>query len=173
MRRKIRLPRILKINWIEGMTVSVVFNNGESRIINFDQIFGNGKLEEGSPEYVLKDPRELAKLELEGYTLSWKNASQVITGLDGESLTLPYEIGPDTLYEFSQPDHSNDNLNIGHVVKKTRIKSGMTQQELAIKSGTTRNYISRLENNRSDIELGTLRKIIEIGLGKKMDIQIK
>lgn len=173
MRRKIRLPRIIKVNWIEGLSVSVVFNNGESRIIDFQQIFGACNVEEGSPEYTLKDPKEFAKLELEGYTLSWKNASQVIIGLNGEELKVPYEIGPDTLYKFSKPDNTKVDYNIGHVIRKARLKSGMTQLELALKSGTTRNYISRIENDRSDIELGTLRKIIEIGLGKRMEIQIK
>jgi transcriptional regulator with XRE-family HTH domain len=49
----------------------------------------------------------------------------------------------------------------------------MTQQDLAIKSGTTRTYISRIENDRSDLELATLRKIIETGLGKRLEILIK
>jgi len=48
----------------------------------------------------------------------------------------------------------------------------MSQQELALVSGTSRTYISRIENNRSDIELGTLQKIIETGLGKKLEIKI-
>jgi len=48
----------------------------------------------------------------------------------------------------------------------------MSQQELALVSGTSRTYISRIENNRSDIELDTLRKIIETGLGKKLEIKI-
>ncbi len=173
MKRKIRLPRIIKVNWIEGLSVSVVFNNGESRIIDFQKMFDTGNVEEGSPEYILKDPKEFAKLKLEGYTLSWENASLSLTGMDGEALKVPYEIGPDTLYELSKPDHTKTNFEIGHIILKSRLKSGMTQQELAMKSGTTRNYISRIENNHSDIELGTLRKIIEIGLGKRMDIQIK
>jgi transcriptional regulator with XRE-family HTH domain len=49
----------------------------------------------------------------------------------------------------------------------------MSQQELALVSGTSRTYISRIENDRSDIELATLRKIIETGLGRKMEITIK
>lgn len=53
------------------------------------------------------------------------------------------------------------------------MRSGLTQQELAIKSGTTRNYISRIENEHSDIEMATLRKIVETGLGKQLDIRIK
>ncbi len=39
MRRNIKIPRILKINWIKGLTISVVFNNGESRIIDFKKVF--------------------------------------------------------------------------------------------------------------------------------------
>ncbi len=57
---------------------------------------------------------------------------------------------------------------IGKLVREARIKSGMTQQELAVISGTSRTYISRLENDRSDIELDTLRKIIETGLEIKV-----
>jgi transcriptional regulator with XRE-family HTH domain len=49
----------------------------------------------------------------------------------------------------------------------------MSQQDLALISGTSRTYISRIENERSDIELATLRKIIETGLGKRMEIKIK
>ncbi|MCK4750785.1 MAG: hypothetical protein KAT15_27190, partial [Bacteroidales bacterium] len=74
MRKKVLLPRILKINWIDGLSVSVVFNNGESRVIDFQDIFEQICVKEGSPEYMLKNPDEFAKMELAGYTLSWKNA---------------------------------------------------------------------------------------------------
>lgn len=50
---------------------------------------------------------------------------------------------------------------------------GLTQQELTLMSGTSRTYISRIENDKSDIEIGTLRKIIETGLGKNLDIILK
>ena len=49
----------------------------------------------------------------------------------------------------------------------------MSQQELALVSGTSRTYISRIENDRSDIELSTLQKIIEIGFGKRMEIKMR
>jgi len=49
----------------------------------------------------------------------------------------------------------------------------LTQQDLALKSGTSRTYISRIENDRSDLEIATLRKIIETGLGRKLEISIK
>lgn len=38
----------------------------------------------------------------------------------------------------------------------------MTQEELAVKCGTTKNYISRIENNVSDIRLSTLMRIFRV-----------
>ncbi len=63
-------------------------------------------------------------------------------------------------------------LKIGETIKSARKKAGMTQSELAMRSGTSKHYISKLENSKSDIELLTLKKIIEAGLGKKLKIQI-
>jgi len=40
----------------------------------------------------------------------------------------------------------------------------LTQEELADKVGTTKNYISRIENNASDIRLSTRMRIIKDGL---------
>ena len=39
MRKIVRLPRILKINWVKDLSVSVVFNNGETRVIDFKVLF--------------------------------------------------------------------------------------------------------------------------------------
>jgi transcriptional regulator with XRE-family HTH domain len=75
--------------------------------------------------------------------------------------------------KYSRAEKSDLALRIGKLIRENRMKSGLTQQELAIKSGTTRNYISRIENDRSDIELATLRRIIETGLGKNLEIKIK
>lgn len=38
MRQNIKILRILKINWIKDLAISVVFNNGESRIIDFHKV---------------------------------------------------------------------------------------------------------------------------------------
>lgn len=172
MRRLIKLPRILKINWIKDLSISVVFNNGESRIIDFRYVLYQIGVKEGSPAYTLYNPEEFSKAELKGHTLSWRNAGQWVTLLSGERKKVPFEIGPDTLYTFSIPEKLNSNNKIGSLIKKCRLESGITQQVLAIRSGTTRHYISKIENDRSNIKLGTLRKIIEVGLGKRMDIRI-
>ena len=172
MRKMKRIPRILKINWIEGLSISVVFNNGESRVIHLLEVLTEDYLSKDFPSSILINPAEFAKVELEDYTLTWNNVELYITGRNNEKLRVPFDIGPDTLYEFSHPDKSEKTTRIGSLIKSTRKKLGLTQSELADKSGTSRTYISRIENNRSDIELDTLRKIIEIGLGKHLNISI-
>ena len=173
MRQQIKIPRILKINWINELSISVVFNNGESRIIDFRKVLKRINVEKESPAYILFDSNEFAKVELTDNTISWNNVEQYITMRNGEKRRVPFEIGADVLLKYSQPEKSELSLELGKLVREARLKSGMTQQDLALKSGTSRTYISRIENDRSDLEIGTLRKIIETGLGKKLEISIK
>ena len=56
-------------------------------------------------------------------------------------------------------------FKIGFLLEEARNSRGMTQQELASKCGTNKSYISRIENDASDIKLSTLIKIIREGLG--------
>jgi DNA-binding XRE family transcriptional regulator len=172
MRQNIRNPRILKINWIKDLSVSVIFNNGESRIIDFKKLFGEIGIDPGSPASILYQVQEFEKAELQNNTLSWKNVEQMISLKNGDQMKVPFEIGADVLLKYSHPEKTELMHNIGKLVRDARLKSGMTQQELAYISGTSRTYISRIENDRSDIELDTLRKIIETGLGKRLEIKI-
>lgn len=172
MRRTIKLPRILKINWIKELSISVVFNNGESRIIDFRNVLKSIDINDSSPAKKLYDSKEFALVELQNNTLSWKNIEQYITMRNRKKEKFPFEIGADVLLKFSTPEKSVAILKVGNLIKESRLKSGLTQQELAVMSGTSRNYISRIENDKSDIELATLRKIIETGLGKKLDIRV-
>ncbi|MEN8250983.1 MAG: helix-turn-helix transcriptional regulator [Bacteroidota bacterium] len=173
MRQNIKIPRILKINWIRELSISVVFNNGESRIIDFRKVLKKINVVENSPAYILFDSNQFEKVKLEGNTLSWNNVEQYITMRNGKKVKVPYEIGADVLLKYSQPEKSELSLKIGRMIREARLKSGLTQQDLALKSGTSRTYISRIENDRSDLEIATLRKIIETGLGRKLDISIK
>jgi len=64
------------------------------------------------------------------------------------------------------------NFAISEQLKEARKNAKITQEQLAQKIGTKKTYISRLENGRSDIQLSTLYKIFEKGLGKKVNILI-
>jgi len=173
MRKTLKVPRILKINKIENNFVSVTFNNGEVRIIDFPKILKNFGVNESSPAFILFDEKELKKVKLKNHTLSFDNVEQYISTRDGKKVMVPFEIGADVLFEFSSPEKSESSFELGKSIRESRIKAGLTQQELALMSGTSRTYISRIENDKSDIELSTLRKIIEVGLGKQLKIKIK
>lgn len=64
-------------------------------------------------------------------------------------------------------------FRLGVLLEEARTKLGMTQEELAKKCGTNKSYISRIENNSSDIRLSTLMKIIQQGLGGHLKLTLQ
>jgi ribosome-binding protein aMBF1 (putative translation factor) len=58
------------------------------------------------------------------------------------------------------------------MLKEARKESKLTQEELAARTGTKKNYISRIERGQSDIQISIYSKLIEIGLGKRLYISI-
>lgn len=61
---------------------------------------------------------------------------------------------------------------IGELLKDERLDAKLTQEELANKIGAKKSYISRIENGKTDIQLSTLYKLFEVGLGKHITISI-
>jgi DNA-binding XRE family transcriptional regulator len=66
-----------------------------------------------------------------------------------------------------------DNFKIGALIHDTRIEMGMTQEQLAEKVGTTKSYISKIENNIKEVRISTLQKIVELGFGGHLELSIK
>ena len=64
-------------------------------------------------------------------------------------------------------------FRLGVLLEQARLKLGMTQEQLAEKCGTNKSYISRIENNASDIRLSTLMKIIQTGLGGHLKLTLQ
>lgn len=64
-------------------------------------------------------------------------------------------------------------FKIGVLIQDARKKQHLTQEQLAAKVGTTKNYISRIENNASDIRLSTLMRIIHEGLGGHLKLSLE
>ena len=64
-------------------------------------------------------------------------------------------------------------FRLGVMLEEARKKLNMTQEELAKKCGTNKAYISRIENDASDIRLSTLMKIIQKGLGGHLKITLE
>ncbi len=63
-------------------------------------------------------------------------------------------------------------FKIGVLIQEARKRKNLTQEELAERVGTTKNYISRIENNASDIRLSTLMRIIREGLGGHLKLSL-
>jgi DNA-binding XRE family transcriptional regulator len=69
-------------------------------------------------------------------------------------------------------ERETESFRIGLLLKKARESRNMTQEELGQLIDKKRTYISRIENNGSNITLSTLFDIVEKGLGGKVNISI-
>lgn len=78
------------------------------------------------------------------------------------------KVGTTSREEF---DKETEALCLAQTLKEERKRAGLTQQELAENIGTKKTYISRLENGKADIQLGTLFRIFE-GLGRRVSLTI-
>jgi DNA-binding XRE family transcriptional regulator len=63
-------------------------------------------------------------------------------------------------------------FRLGAMLKETRKSCNITQEELAKRTGTKKSYISRIESGKSEIQLSTFFKLIEMGLGRTVTINI-
>lgn len=79
------------------------------------------------------------------------------------------KIGSETREKF---EGEFETFKIGVLIQEARKKQHLTQEQLAEKVGTTKNYISRIENNASDIRLSTLMRIIKDGLGGNLKLSL-
>ncbi len=61
---------------------------------------------------------------------------------------------------------------IGELIKEERKNAKMTQEQLADKIGAKKSFISRIENGKTDIQLSTLYRLLEFGLGKTVEVSV-
>ena len=93
-------------------------------------------------------------------TKSWKEIKDNVYG----------EKGTDRRDEL---ERDFEGFKIGVLLKKAREDKHMTQTQLGDLVDKKREYISRVENNGSNMTLKTLYEIVEKGLGGKIRIQIE
>ena len=98
-----------------------------------------------------------------------KNENQISTFNDYLDETYG-KVGTKTRTDF---DIKAKAFAIGEIIKEERRLAKMTQEELARRTGTRKSFISRIENGHSDIQLSTLYRLIEQGLGKKINLSIQ
>src|ERR1035437_4686146 len=94
---------------------------------------------------------------------------QIITTFD-EHLDQRYgKIGTEKRMNFEIKAKA---FAIGEILREARKEAHLTQEELAQKTGTKKSFISRIENGHSDIQLSTLYKLLELGLGRTISLTI-
>lgn len=69
-------------------------------------------------------------------------------------------------------DRDFESFKIGLLLRKAREEKQLTQEQLASLINKKRTYISRVENDGSNVTLKTLYDIVEKGLGGKLNISI-
>jgi DNA-binding XRE family transcriptional regulator len=77
------------------------------------------------------------------------------------------EIGSDARNEYEEKSQM---FIISEMLKEARKEANMTQEQLAIKAGTKKSYISKIENAKGNIQLSTLIRIFEKGLNRRIGL---
>ena len=92
-------------------------------------------------------------------TKSWKDIKDTVYGKNGTERRDGLE-------------RDFESFKIGLLLRKAREEKNLTQEQLGELVDKKRTYISRVENNGSNLTLKTLYEIVEKGLGGKVTISI-
>lgn len=100
---------------------------------------------------------------------SMKKPNNHLTSLSDH---LDYQYGKKGTAQRNKFEQEFEAFKLGVMLQELRKEKGLTQSELAEKCGTTKTYISRIENDASDIRLSTLLRIINEGLGGQLTFNV-
>ena len=65
-----------------------------------------------------------------------------------------------------------ESFKLGFMIQEARLKKGLTQEQLAKRCGTNKAYISKIENDVKEVRISTLQKIVEQGLGGRLNLSV-
>jgi len=173
MKQKREIVRISEIYKIEDFKIFCHFTNDEYRFVDFEMLLNKWKVKQNDTEYKLLKKAELQKVKIVNGTMSWDNITVSLIDEKGNEKLYPYELDPIVLYENSQIDEDKIFENFGMLIKNERLKAGLTTKQLAKKSGISEEYISKIENEKSNIELLIIRDILQNGFGKRLKINVE
>jgi transcriptional regulator with XRE-family HTH domain len=120
---------------------------------------------------LLQDETLFSSVTLVNGTLSWPSITKDIRLPSGTAITLTFDLDPISLYKNSKVDPTaGTSHQVGTRIKCIRKRLNLTQDEVAEAIGSNKQYISRIENEKADLEFNTLRKIVELGFEKNLFI---
>jgi len=112
----------------------------------------------------LKEPKNLKR-----NTSMKKTTNKNLTSLADH---IEQQYGKRGTPEREKFEEGFESFKLGVMIQELRKENGLTQEQLAVKCGTTKTYISRIENNASDIRLSTLMRIIKEGFGRQLRLSV-
>ena len=86
---------------------------------------------------------------------------------------LDKEYGPEGSISREKFEEGYESFKLGVLIRELRQKQNLTQDQLARKCNTTKNYISRIENDASDVRLSTIKRIVKEGLGGRLKLTVE
>ncbi len=98
-----------------------------------------------------------------------KKANNNLTSFEDH---LDQQYGKEGTFERNKFEEGFEAFKLGVMIQELRKEDGLTQEQLAKKCGTTKTYISRIENHASDIRLSTLMRIVREGFGRQLRLSI-
>ena len=163
--------RLLRVD-PESQSIVALWSNNDVRRIDFAPMFAKWK-ESGDNELLrLSEPQKFRAVSIsQTKTLQWKSVKRAFTW-KGQTRYRATELDPYVLFEQSVLIKNEQPLT-GNLLKTAREKAGMSQSDLAQKSHTTSDFISKVESGEKVIPLEELQNIVEQGLGKKLRLEIQ
>lgn len=164
--------RILKIHSVTYPEITFISNAGEYRDLNVKKHFKKAGIKKGDWGYEIVDDKALfSRVTLVDNALAWQDVVREIELSDGTNFRTFFHLDPILSIKNSEINLDLNSLkSLRKKLKSLRKRLQLTQEELGKRIGSNKQYISRVENSDTDLELKTLRKIFELGFDEKLFI---
>lgn len=162
------LPKILEIKNIEDNQIIFLINDGSYRKVDFQTFFK--KHSSKFSEKLLNNKILFSEVKLMNDTLGWEKLGIESKDIEGNDVFYPYEIDPLVLIDESK-EETQLPKEIGLIIRQKRLEYGISQKELAKKSGISPQQLSKIEK-RTNYNLKSIQKIIRQGFSGTMEILI-
>lgn len=167
-KRFTQLPRLASVEVRDTDNLLVTFQSAERRLLDLSSA------EQALGEALPRGPvriNEFGALEWPDAPLRLETVGALIEFIDVPEST--YSLGADTVRMLSIPLEPDFREVLGRRIRKLRKELGLSQSDVAHRIGTKRTYISHIENGHSDLEIQSLKRIVEVGLGRELEISIR
>lgn len=173
MKKVNNLPRVVAINSIDGFVMSIHFNTGENRLVDFKELFEKKTAKNDPLLYEqLLTKEKFNSVQVQEGTLQWTAIHKTISLNSGKSFEVLFDVDPTVIYEASKTDTATNEKGIGSFLQSVRLEEGLTQEQLASKSGITKKRIQQIEADETDVTYREVKQFIEVGLNRKLELTL-